>query len=338
VLNRLKQRIIALAAAAVTAFSSAAVFAETLPDFNVEVNAPPKIVFLGDSIAAGYGLDGYSADDNTECASYANILSMIFESELPEQAEFSSENLAVDGLTSTKLLRNLQDGLYDKALGGADAVVVSIGGNDLLWVLLHILDSDNSFSETIQQLMNIGDTLDENLERFGENLPKITEEIQSRSGGTRLFLQTLYNPFEGSAITALDELAQDKIGRLNELISEEADGGEYSSATEIADIAAAFSGRNAELTNIGELDIHPNADGHAQIAKTLQPLIEAQTYTYYDYEAERKWNESQTADLQDKSENSDGTKLALFAGSAAAALIALTLIIILNHNRNKERK
>jgi lysophospholipase L1-like esterase len=262
---------------------------------------------------------------------------VIFDSELPQEADFSSENLAVNGLTSSKLLRNLQDGLYDKSLDGADAVVVSIGGNDLLWVLLHILNSDNSFSETVQQLMNIGATLDENLDKFSANLPKITEEIQSRTGGTKLFLQTLYNPFEDCAISALDELAEEKIGRLNEIISDEASTGDYSSDSAVADIAEAFSGRNSELTNIGELDIHPNADGHAQIAKTLQPIIEAETYTYYDYKAESAWNADLSAQNTADGDNSHKLKIIILVASAAVAVATGTLIAISVSKRNKER-
>lgn len=38
-----------------------------------EVNVPPNILVLGDSIAAGYGLEGYS-ENRYSCASYANLL------------------------------------------------------------------------------------------------------------------------------------------------------------------------------------------------------------------------------------------------------------------------
>lgn len=325
---------ILLAAVTVTAGSLTA-FADNAPDFNVEVNAPPKITFLGDSITAGYGLDGYTSDDTSKCASYANILTMVFESMLPEEAEFESQNLAKNGLTSAKMLKNLKEGLYDKALADADAVVVSIGGNDMLGVLFDLLDSDNSFGDVVKQLVTLDSELDKSLEPFPDNLSSIADEIHSRAHkeSCKLFIQTLYNPFEDYAISALDKLSSEKIARLNETIFEKSDSGENYI---VADVAAAFEGRNAELTNISSIDIHPNADGHALIAKTLEPLIEEQTYTYYDHNAVQAYK---LECEQQRQEENERKMTAVYIAVAAAALIAvLSVISIITTNKKRRAK
>lgn len=331
--NFIRSAAAVLIAAVISAVGSLTAFADNDSDFNVEVNAPPKITFLGDSITAGYGLDGYSSDDMSQCASYANILTMIFESMLPEEAEFESRNLAQNGLTSAKMLKNLNDGLYDKVLADADAVVVSIGGNDMLGVLFDLLDSENSFGDVVKQIVTLGSELDKSLEPFPENLSSITEEIHSRTHkeSCKLFIQTLYNPFEDYAISALDELSSEKIAKLNETIFEKSEDGENYI---VADVAAAFEGRNAELTNISSIDIHPNADGHALIAKTLEPLIEEQTYTYYDYKAEEAYK---LECEQRRQEENERKMTAVYIGIAAAVLIAVFSVISIVITNKKRR-
>ncbi len=294
-------------------------FADEEP--NIEVNAPPHIVFMGDSIATGFGLEGYSAEDKSKCASYANLLTAVFDSELPEAAGFSSDNIAKDGLTSKKMLANLREGLYDKELKHADAIVISIGGNDLLKPLLNIASGENSFSEVVDKLFSLGETLDKNLDDYSENLENIMAEIYARNSSSdlSLFVQTLYDPLEGNSLTALADMAKEKIDRLNEIIKAEADPLGY----EVVDIAKAFEGENVQLTNIEDMDIHPNAAGHSRIAKTLQPIIESHIYTYYDPEAA-------AADEKVKDNDGDngfpvGAAAAVTASAAAVGVFAAVI-------------
>ena len=77
-----------------------------------------SLVVLGDSITTGYGLDGYTAGDNSSAAgSFANQLSAGY-------AEYG--NFAVDGRTSGELLTALEDEDVSAALAGAETVVISI--------------------------------------------------------------------------------------------------------------------------------------------------------------------------------------------------------------------
>ncbi|MGN0633833.1 MAG: SGNH/GDSL hydrolase family protein [Oscillospiraceae bacterium] len=315
---------------------SGAVYAESVPDFNIEVNSPPHIVFMGDSIAAGYGLDGYSPDNKGQCASYANILSEVFDSALPEEAEFSSVNVAIDGLTSKGLLKRLKEGVFDEQLKNADALVLSIGGNDLLLPLIDIFYDDNSFSEMVDELFALDELLDERLVKFSENLPQIVGEIYDRneSEDFQLFVQTLYNPFEDHFITPLANLALDKIGKLNEIIVNSADECGYT----LADIASVFEGGCKELTNIKSMDIHPNADGHSLIAKTIQPLICEKTYTYYSPSAEAEYRRRLAKEQElakRREERMKVVRLYAAGGAAAAVILAISVISYLRKNKAK---
>lgn len=321
---------IAAASLAVLAFAACGIgaYAEESGDFEVQVNAPPKIAFLGDSITAGYGLEGYEKDDPSKCASYANILSKVFDSMLPEEAGFESHNLAINGLTSSEMLDKLKDGYYDKALTDADAVVVSIGGNDMLGVLFDLLDSDNGIGDIMKQAVTLGDDIDKSLEPYPETLGQITEEIHTRAhkSDCKLFIQTLYNPFEDHSISMLDDIASEKITKLNEIIFSRSENGDNYL---VADVAEAFKGKNAELTNISSLDIHPNAKGHEVIAQTIEPLIEEQTYTYYDKEAEKRHLEAE------REKRAEKKKIAVIAATVSLTVIlAGGAVLIIRRIRN----
>ena len=155
-------------------------------DVTEETAVPPKIVFLGDSIAAGFGLEGYTASDLYNCRSYANIIGEMYDKELPEDCTGVMVNKAVSGATSSELLESIKSGELDEALAGSDAVVVSIGGNDLLSVLLGIIKDTGynyesgkiEFSETdilsaALDLLTLDSDIDSALGSFRNNLREI---------------------------------------------------------------------------------------------------------------------------------------------------------------------
>lgn len=301
---------------------------DTMPDFSVAVNMPPQILFLGDSIAAGYGLEGYSAEDKSQCASYANILSEVFESGLPDAAMFDSQNAAKDGRTSGELLEQLRSGTLDRTLVQADAVVVSIGGNDLLGTFLELFEEEDSWENVLNKLVSFESKLDEDLKGFEENMPLIAEELSARTNA-KIFVQTLYNPLESTFLPLLNDLSAKKINKLNNTIVETC---ENTGAYVVCDVASAFAGRSEELTNINSYDIHPNAAGHMEIAKVLQPIIENYTYKYYDYEARALWS-AKAAEERKKAEQ---RKRKILIVSSAAAIISggsLTTVLV----RRKKR-
>lgn len=337
--DRLKRAAAVFSAVCIAAVSSLSVSAaEDEPDFTVKVSAPPHIVFLGDSITAGYGLDGYAPDDLSVCPSYANILTKEFDSELPAQAGFTAENYAKSGTTSIQLLEKLRSGELDEALERADAVVLSIGGNDLLDTFLSIAEPDIGFGETIDRLRSLSEDLDEKLKGFEVNMPQIAEELVKRCGKTPVFVQTLYNPMEDTFISAVNEMSAEKIGELNRIITDcSKDGVMYT----IADVAAGFAGRANELTNIGSFDIHPNAAGHAEIARIVYPIVESVGYSYRDNEAAMQYElDMALIKLEREEKRIKRTRLIAVCSGAAAFITGAGAAIVtaLIRKKSPERK
>lgn len=87
-------------------------------------------VSFGDSIATGYGLDGYSADADFIDGSYETLFKTYIANVV---THVNATSYAVDGHTASNLLSILQSNQSARAsIQNADVVTVSIGGNDLL--------------------------------------------------------------------------------------------------------------------------------------------------------------------------------------------------------------
>lgn len=254
-----------------------------------------KAVILGDSIASGYGLDGYVSGDNYSAAeSFGNLLS----------ADCGScTNLAVDGRTTAQLLEALDTSEMSEAVTGADCVIISIGGNDFLQPMIAAAQTAMFSNREIMNIIQGGDTADIDLEavseqitesillaaeavdtaKSGENLSGILGKIHTLNPTADVKLLTVYNPFEGidelrtdavsedytaaqalsyaSVFSALGGIAEAKLAQLNSEIVNAAAGG----GADIIDVYSAFKGHAAEYTNISFFDVHPNSSGHAVI-------------------------------------------------------------------------
>lgn len=99
-----------------SALTSTAVFAESTESSAPNVNS---IVFFGDSIARGYGLEDGEYTYAQLCKDYFGC---------------NVDNFASDGLDSYELMKALQRGDEDKkqAIENSEVVVISIGGNDII--------------------------------------------------------------------------------------------------------------------------------------------------------------------------------------------------------------
>lgn len=239
---------------------------------------------LGDSIATGYGLSGYTAGDNLSAAqSFGSLIAA-------EGGEYA--NLAVDGRTSAELLAALSEEETAGAVQNAQSVVVSIGGNDFLRPMLTAAQAalfsnaellsaltsgslDASDPETaalleqaMQSILTAAAQVD--AENSADNLRAITAKIRELNPDCRLYLLTVYDPFEGAVgIDGLDAfiaLAEEKLGVINGAVASIAENDPNTAAV---DVYSAFKGHAAEYTNILFWDIHPNAAGHAVIYSLL---------------------------------------------------------------------
>lgn len=293
------------------------------------VPVPPKMVFLGDSIAAGYGLEGYSRDDLYRCDSYANTLGAEYTVLLAEECGHEMINDAVSGDTSQDLIDLLDSGKIDEDLRGSDAVVVSIGGNDVLHIIFAAAETlgwseetqDFDFGrvdimEAIGALTSMSEDIDAALEGFDNNLDGIISRIRQRTEGD-IYVQTLYNPVEYfDNWKMLVDYSYEKIDVFNDIVRDHAmkDGEEQ---YKIIDVGTQFRGRNSQLTNMADYDIHPNADGHRVIADVVDRELRKGSYSY-------------TVTVPGE-EHLTGTAKALIAGGAAAAglLIAAVIIVVI---------
>ncbi|MBR6243682.1 MAG: SGNH/GDSL hydrolase family protein [Ruminococcus sp.] len=258
-------------------------------------SVPPKMLFLGDSIAAGYGLEGYTDTDNYNCRSYSNILNDRYAYELKDKCPQKMVNEAVSGSESADLLETLRSGSLTPQLHEADAVVISIGGNDMLHILLGLFadlgisPETHSFNyddfhlfQAVNDLYTMSDSIDAALEQYAVNLVDIADYISSVSDG-KIYIQTLYDPFEGFFFDQLAALSAEKIGKLNSIIRDNA-AGNY----EVIELAPLFQGKAEMLTNISQYDIHPNADGHAVIADAVDDAFRDTGFSYSSVENGRK--------------------------------------------------
>lgn len=289
------------------------------------VPVPPKMVFLGDSIPAGFGLEGYSKEDLYSCPSYPNILGEDYSRLLADECGHETINRAVSGDTSQDLIDLLDSGELDRDLEGSDAVVVSIGGNDVLNIILaaakslgwnrktHEIDLDKlDWKEALSSLATMGEDIDAALGVFEKNLPEIIDRLDRRTEG-EIFVQTLYDPVEHfEELSLLVNYADEKIDLFNDIVRScaEKDGEER---YKVIDIGGQFEGRNSQLTNMADLDIHPNAEGHRVIAEAVDRELRKGSYSYrVTVEGEPKLT---------------GEAKALIAGGAAAALLIFAGIV-----------
>lgn len=294
---------------------------------------PEKILVMGDSIATGYGLDGYDKGrENVQ--SYSNMLKDEFSSELKVGKE-ELINKAIDGQTSWELLEDIKKGEYDSYLKSSDLILISIGGNDLLHTLYGYFSENTDYGVSLKELLtdhSVGDlveiysglskVLEQKIEEYGDNLKEMSAYIKGVTDA-RVILQTLYNPLDTTEKPKLFmAFVKSKIGGLNEKILEnEKDENGVSNYT-VADVFEAFAGHGDTLTNIKKIDIHPNADGHKKIYETLDPIIRETSYTI---EVEKpKAEPAQSAPKAEKDGLSDGAKTALLIGGGAV-LIAIVV-------------
>ena len=340
-MKKLLTSFLAAGTAAVFLFSPfASAEEEHLPEFNIAVNAPPQVLFIGDSIISGYGLDKYSPSNKLECESFANILAREFKAELSPEAEFKYWNEGLDGRTSGGLIELLQSGELDDELAEADAIIISIGGNDMLDTFLDMLDRRNAPMQTVGKAVTLSQKLDKDLDGFEANMPVIAEELNKRTDG-QVFVQTLYNPMEATAIQVVNKLSVEKFARLNAIIRNCSDDGKN---YKVCDVFSEFCGKSKTLTNIQKYDIHPNADGHKVIAELLGKTIRAETYHYYDYAAEKKYKKTHKKELEErriKEEQEEKARarkedIKKLAGTAAAGTggIVFLSVILTRHGRN----
>lgn len=207
--------------------------------------AGKSLVVLGDSIAAGYGL-------NNPDYSYAQIVA--------DKNGYSLLNKAVSGDDTADMLAllNGNDGVIS-AVKGADIVEISIGGNDFQPLISKVNELSSELAVgNFSSIANI-------LVTAKSNLQKSLARIRELNPDADIIIQTLYNPdFSGTR-----EAARLGVQMLNNVFSDCLK--EQPGLFTICDVYTAF-GEDASL--IAADRVHPAVAGHARIAETLLKTLD----------------------------------------------------------------
>ncbi len=267
----------------------------TEPQKPQPIDGDDDLVVLGDSIATGYGLDGYESGNNTSAKdSFANIIS---------SGRSSYNNFAIDGLTAAGFLSyyNSGDSFVEGSLKNAEKIVVSIGGNDVIDLLfseIPVFIEENkadieALGVTVQNDTPMGYIYTYNTlaivdksgtvtSKFGESqnskyktaianeqakIAEIIAELDKANPDAEKYYLTVFNPFSGArgweGIAALVDSALEYV---NESIKTSVSESDKSTVVEVAE---AFDKKSEQYTNIPNWDIHPNKAGHKLISDLL---------------------------------------------------------------------
>lgn len=235
-----------------------------------------NFLVLGDSIGTGYGL-------SSEDFSYGKKLST--------KLNMNYTNLAVNGSTSKSLLDQLNNEDYINKVKEAEIINISIGGNDVMLPLLDIInrhihaDDENSsysdllgkYEEFYNDLLNgkydeeIKSNISYGLKSFEETFPKVIERIKSLNPNSKIVLQTVYNPLSNIAMfNHVCDIINPYINELNSHIINAADNKNVVTS-DVAFYMKSESG--LDVSNIGDMDIHPDKYGHNDIYLSLYKTL-----------------------------------------------------------------
>ena len=242
------------------------------------------MVALGDSIARGYGCQ---PEEAYGYRLYADISALL------PAGSFSVEfqNFGTDGDTTADLLEKLRsDTALMEAVGRADILTVSIGGNDLI----HQLDSVRSalhpaggmsFTALLTLLAGIqtafSDSLaEETFQSYRANMDSIFNRLEELAPEAVLLLTTIPNPSRDETIGPFverylcryNEHIRNKCGRQDSrlLIADSSRAFESYTGTEALTFAN-FDWTNPETISF---DPHPTPMGQALMAEAHLPLVE----------------------------------------------------------------
>lgn len=252
-------------------------------------------VALGDSIAAGYGLDGYI--DGIKVTPPKDSYQSILATELGA----TLVNDAVSGMTSQELIELLKSGACDLELSTADYVTISIGSNDILGLFIKIASSivqaeeNESLLDAIDRIFREGDLLkilmkleelcseiadNEEIHQaakaFTTQFQRVLAIVQEKAPNAKIFVTNNYNPYVAlqDEWFPLGSYAEGYIREMNEAFNK--NSMEYT----LIDAYQLFSKGSLvnvtfdlEPTGSVNFDPHPNKEGHQVLAEAFQSAI-----------------------------------------------------------------
>ena len=242
--------------------------------------APKTLLALGDSLTTGYGLKNYTyGGDPYLCDSYINRIAAAYGLEGGK----TYINRAVNGDRTGDLARLLPS--LENEVKSAEMIILTIGGNDLLGILPEIayMLSGQEVSDFSQAAAVFATATAEQydalkndpafvarmktvLEDVGTNLQTIAAFFKEKAPDARVIFLKQYNPMHSvQGFEAFGEFGGGFLTSINQAVEQVATAFGY----ETVDVPAVIDPRAEELTNIRLYDIHPNAEGHHEIAKAV---------------------------------------------------------------------
>lgn len=227
---------------------------------------PVEIVSVGDSLTAGVG-------DSKDAGGYLPYLKESLESE-PTITSVKMDNFGVKGNRSDQLLERLDSTAIKGSIEKADAVVITIGGNDIMKVVR------NHFSELKMAQFN------DARKGYELRLKQIIEKVRLYNQDTHIYLVGVYNPFSQwfTGFGEFDTIMEDW-NKSSERIVNEYDEAYY---VNIGDI---FKGTTAEVLYTGDY-FHPNDLGYQLIADRIYRNLDIMSLGYDALAAGAKGDEN----------------------------------------------
>ena len=259
----------------------------------------PVYVALGDSIADGYRLTGYTAPGSAPAESFPVLLAEAMGARLIP--------LAVSGMDTDGLLQALDTQTYRTAVAQADTITLTIGSNDLLLPAIQRLTAlgqsvaEGNLSNLLTDIAGVGELLTSgeaqaeyarHVAHFQENWDAIIARIRTLNPRAEIYVTSFYNPYSMLEYTLgffslhVGSVAQTYLDQMNAWLAESPSAGEYRIA-DIRDVSTNVCFSPRSLTGF-DLDPHPDAAGHALIARrllTVRQVAEAEA-RYPDFPRE----------------------------------------------------
>ena len=244
-----------------------------------------NVVVIGDSISTGAGL----ADGEK---SYVDLIQ--------ESGSVAIQNFAQDSFTTADVLDSLNDAQIQQALSEADVILVTVGIHDIMDQFLvrangfmtefgfeKFVDvftaklEEYGFEDEMELIpyANImADDIKANRAEAAANMQEITVKLEEYQNA-KIIYQTVYNLLDNIEIydtldvkrqTAYKSIMNPAGTVVNGCYNDYLAGYvERQENAVLVDVYSAFEGNAWQYTNLYELEINPNAAGHALIAKAL---------------------------------------------------------------------
>lgn len=219
-------------------------FSICVPAVFAENEQQKNYLMLGDSIAAGLGLEHRTRNAYGAIVAYNN--------------NYSYKNDAVSGHTSKQLIMRLGSPSVAHDVKKADIISISIGGNDFLM---------DNLSKILKEVKEGNfETVEKVCAKYKENLETILSKIRKLNGDAVILLQNLYNPrwddlrdVYGAGIEYLN-------GTIGSFTAEH-----NQDKVLLVDVAAKMKDFDSSYFQADQ--VHPSIKGHQKIAQCVQDVL-----------------------------------------------------------------